>query len=174
MQDRILKRIAIVVIAISIFSIGYVAGYNGRCNHSRSFYSHNQSNKDATVVKKVRFWTSKKHKGESKTKDESVALDMFKTNLIKCLERTLSNDELENLKIVKSRVIDKIGKKDRSIEFGYDEIGDNEFEIMQLAKKVKKCKKETKKHMTKQDGRLFRSAVSKMELKEMVDFFEGF
>ncbi|MEN9782418.1 MAG: hypothetical protein RL208_568 [Pseudomonadota bacterium] len=174
MQDRILKRIAIVVIAISIFSVGYVAGYNSRYGYGKKSYSSTQYHNDGVVVKKVRFWTSKKHRGEAKTKEESVVLDMFKTNLTKCLERTLSNDELENLKIVKGRVVGKIGKKDHSIEFGYDEIGDNEFEIMQLAKKVKKCKKDTKKHMTKQDGRLFRNAVSKMELKEVVDFFEGF
>lgn len=167
MNNKVLKRLFLSIAVVSIFSFGYIAGRNS-CSYNVS-HLNNRAKKD--IVHKVKFWTSKKNIGQKQTKSESIALNIFKTNLTKCLDESLNKDEKNEIENIKT-TLKKIAKESSIIEIKYQELG-NEKDIVKIAKKVKKCHKVARSHMTKSDIRMMKSGISKMKIEQVIDFFEG-
>jgi len=161
-KQKIMLYIASVLTLFLMFWLGLFMGCKFCCAGKM---------KNSYLNREIKFYTVKKHIGKQMAEKERSAIMIFKTNSERCLQENLAGDEKEKLEAIKSEVLE-LAKDNTSIRFKLSDLKSGK-DADSLAKKVRRCFMETKKHMTKTDRRLLHSAITKMKIENIIEVFYG-
>ncbi|MBQ7537117.1 MAG: hypothetical protein IJT14_03270 [Rickettsiales bacterium] len=161
-KQQIMLYIASVLTLFLTFWLGLFIGCKFCCSDK---VKKNYLNRE------IKFYTVKKHLGKQMEEKEKNAMMIFKTNSERCLQEKLEGNEKEKLEAIKSEVLN-LAKDNTSIRFKLSDLRSGK-DADTLAKKVRRCFMETRKHMTKTDRRLLHSAITKMKIDDIIGMFYG-
>lgn len=156
------KIISLTIIGVSMFVLGFVFGQIWSLNEYTKTDKKHYTNT-------IKFWTVKKKTGQAFTKDENHALSIYRDQVNKCIETSLSQQELKTSQEIENKALN-MSQDSTKLEIPYDSFSPEEQNVI---KKVKKCNSMAKKHITKMDKRILNSAISKMQLQDIIKLRHG-
>ena len=124
--------------------------------------------------KYISFFSVKKHLGEETSKKEKQAMRMFIIPYEECFRNELSDEERNIVKDIQNEVM-AMSQNNEKIKFKINELETvkNNDGAKKAVSKTRKCQKQAYKHMTKTDKRLFKSALSKLSINNVIAIFHG-
>ena len=162
-KKKIICISAVVVSVITAFLLGCFIGCNVCCNHKGK-------GKKTFKVKSINFYSVKKHIGEQITKDEKNAIKLFVDGFENCLEENLNENDKKDVEAIKKEVLE-LAKENTRIKIDIKDLKNKDAK--DVIKKVRKCIKKSKKHMTKTDKRILNQGISKMKMEDIILMFHG-
>ena len=159
-KQKIICISSCVICVVASFLLGAFIGCNYCCNNKKS----------VKYKKTISFYAVKKHIGEKMTEDEQKSVKIFVNGFEDCLKETLDNEEKTDLETIKKEVLDLSKENTRVLVNIADLKGKN---VPVVVKKVRKCIRKAKKHMTKMDKRFLNKGISKMKIEDIISMFHG-
>ena len=103
--------------------------------------------------------------------EEKKAIKLFIISYEECLSNNLDVQEKEQLIRIQNEVL-KLAEGNKKIKFNIknlESVKDNDV----VVKKVRRCQKNSYKHITKEDRRFIRSGLSKMSINNVIAMYHG-
>ena len=161
MNKKKVILICVNVLAIIVaFACGFVVGKCSKCDKNQK-----------TKSKFVQFYTVKKNNGQVLNTDEKRVIKMFTNTYEECLTSDLNSQEKKKLSKIENEVLSLV-KNNNKVKYKITDLK-NGSNSKSLLKKVNKCRDVAYKHITKADRRVMRTAISKMDVKNIISMFHG-
>ena len=163
-QKKTVAVLSVVIALIASFLLGCFIG----CNVCSKV-------KKQKKQKPIKFSIIEKYFGKKLSKEEEESIKLFRNNTEVCLKYKLKDEESEILNKIENEVLD-LAKENKEVSFKLGDlqvVKDNPKETKKVLKKLRKCVKESKKHMTKLDKKNMKKGIEKMEMKEVIKLYHG-
>ncbi len=158
-KKRIILICTNVLVVISAFACGIVVGKCSKCNNKKA------------RSKFIQFYTVKKSVGMELNSEEKKIVKMFTIPYEECLSNSLTTKEKHKLSKIENEVL-SLSKNNNKVKYRISDLK-NGGNSSVLIKKVNRCRYNAYKHITKADRRVMRTALSKMNVKDIISLFHG-
>ena len=157
-NNKKLCLIASCAVIIS-FICGFFVGQLFKCN------------KVAVKQKTITFKQIKNKVNKEVLQNESSALKVFINSYEECLSDNLNSEEYKKMLEIQKEVLE-MSKGNTSVKFKVNDLKSSQG-AKKVIKDIRKCQKIATIHLTKNDKRLMKSAISKMELQSIIAIYHG-
>jgi len=165
---KIKNKIILFIIILAITVVSFLAGlfFGSEVKSQKSSFSY--------LKKNVSFYSVKKHKGKEMTNEEKRAVKMFVSDYEECYRNELKWSEQKIMNDVKKEVME-MAKNNERITFKIKDLKSikNNNDIEYVVKKVIMCQRKAYKHLIKVDKRLFKTALSKIPIDNIISLYHG-
>lgn len=135
-------------------------------------YFSTQSKQMKFEAKTIRFYTIKKMLGKTMTNDEKNVVKKFNEKSNECLKK-LTDNEKDYVDAMVDEILSLVANNNKVIFRLKDLKSVKQKELTAVAKKVKKCNTQSKKHLTKEEKKTLKIATSKMEVRDIIKLYNG-
>lgn len=161
------KKIKIIILSAVSCIVVFLLGV---CIGAKCFSV--QHKKIKFEAKNIRFYTIKKMLGKTITNDEKKVVKKFQESSEECIN-SFSVEERNGVNLLKDEVL-SIAKGNDKISFRLKDLHSmKRKELVSLAKKIKRCNIKSIKALNKDERKMMRVAISKMEIDDIIKLYNG-
>ena len=158
------KKRKILICFLSILALLVSFGIGFFIGQKYKFFKYSKRNN-------ISFYSVKKNEGKEMSAEEKKAIKLFIMSYEECLANNLDVQEKEQLIRIQNEVL-KLAEGNKKIKFNIKNL-ENVKENDGIVKKVRRCQKNSYKHITKEDRRFIRSGLSKMSINNVIAMYHG-
>ena len=163
MRKKIIALLCVVLVLVMAFFAGFFVGKNVK--YTKRQRLHNGY---------ISFYSVKKYAGQETNDEEKQVLKLFVGLYEDCIRTQLDDRERAVVSEIQKEVLAMAADNDK-IKFKLQDLKavQNEAQAKQVVKKIKRCQRHIYKQLSKDGRGLFKRAISKLSISNVITVFHG-